>query len=75
MEFWLEAERQIRSSVTPYQEQFAPIIPEAVSILSVMLVRMQAHQWKKMATFRALHSWDHHQACELSGCEAAGYRL
>jgi pyruvate kinase len=41
-----------------------PFIPEAVSILSEMLVRMQAHQWKKMATFRALRSWNHlwHQA-------------
>ena len=36
-----------------------PFIPEAVSILSEMLVRMQAHQCKKMATFRALRSWNH----------------
>ncbi|MCI0540020.1 MAG: pyruvate kinase [Verrucomicrobiales bacterium] len=36
-----------------------PFLPEAVSILEEVLVRMQAHQWKKMATFRALHSWDH----------------
>ncbi len=36
-----------------------PFIPQAVSVLSDMLVCMQAHQHKKMATFRALRSWDH----------------
>jgi len=36
-----------------------PFIPETISILDKMLVRMEAHQRKKMATFRALHSWDH----------------
>src|SRR4030095_16583539 len=36
-----------------------PFLPETVSILDEVLVRMEAHQWKKMATFRALHSWDH----------------
>jgi pyruvate kinase len=34
-------------------------ISETVSILAEMLARMQAHQWKKMATFRALRSWRH----------------
>jgi pyruvate kinase len=36
-----------------------PFLPETVSILDEVLGRMEAHQWKKMATFRALHSWDH----------------
>jgi pyruvate kinase len=36
-----------------------PFIPETVSILSDILGRMQAHQWKKMSTFRALRSWNH----------------
>jgi pyruvate kinase len=36
-----------------------PFIPETVAILDEVLLRMEAHQQKKMATFRALHSWDH----------------
>lgn len=36
-----------------------PFIPETISILNEILVQMKAHQRKKMATFRALHSWDH----------------
>jgi pyruvate kinase len=36
-----------------------PFISETISVLDEMLVRMQAHQRKKMATFRALRSWDH----------------
>ena len=36
-----------------------PFIPEVVSILSEILGRMQAHQWKKTAAFRALRSWNY----------------
>lgn len=36
-----------------------PFISETVSIPGEMLDQIEAHHRKKMATFRALHSWDH----------------
>jgi len=34
-----------------------PFIAEAITILDDVLIRMEAHQWKKTPQLRALHSW------------------